>query len=102
MASSASLPPSVMPCWKIVAGGGLPAKPTPPCTPRALLLKSVMLPMTADQFEMRWSAGFSLEKKESSDRVWRGPVPKIQETLSDNPSGWQEAQPDQPLSEALP
>ena len=75
------------------AGGGLPAKPKPPCTPRALLLKSVMLPMTADQFEMRWSAGFSFEKKASSEIVWRGPVPKIQVTLSAaSRQGWHEAQ----------
>src|SRR6185295_42701 len=47
IASSESLAPSVMPCWKSVAGGGVPAKPAPPCTPMALALKSVIEPMTA-------------------------------------------------------
>jgi hypothetical protein len=32
-------------------------------------LKSVMLPITPDQFEMRWSAGLVFEKKASSGMV---------------------------------
>ena len=34
--------------------------------------------------------------------VWRGPVSKIQVTLSEWPSSWHEAQLDQALFEALP
>src|SRR2546421_12852278 len=82
--------------------GGVPAKPFPPCTPIELLLKSVTLPRTALQLEMRWSTGLSLEKKASSGSVWRGPSGKLQVTLSVSPSGWHAAQLDQPLSEALP
>ena len=41
----------------------MPAKPFPPCTARELLLKSVTLPRTALQFEIRWSTGLSLAKK---------------------------------------
>ena len=82
--------------------GGSPANPFPPCTARELLLKSVRLPRTALQFEMRWSTGLSLAKKASSGRVWRGPSGKLQVTLSVSPSGWQEPQLDQALSAALP
>src|SRR3989475_10208322 len=82
--------------------GGSPAKPLPPWTPRELLLKSVTLPRTALQLEMRWSAGLSLAKKASSGNVCRGPSAKLQVTLSVSPSGWQELQLDQALSDALP
>ena len=61
-----------------------------------------MLPMTPLQFEIRWSPGFSFEKKADMSTVYRGPVPKIQVTLSVSPSGWQEAQPLQASVEALP
>src|SRR5262245_65938733 len=102
MASRESLAPSVIPCWKIPAGGGCPAKPVPPCTPIELLLKSVIEPMTALQFEMRWSSGFCFEKNASSGTVWRGPVPKIHVTLSESPSPWHEAQSDHASADALP
>src|SRR5213593_106675 len=82
--------------------GGSPANPFPPCTARELLLKSVTLPRTALQFEIRWSAGLSFAKKASSGRVCRGPSGKLQVTLSVSPSGWQAAQLDQALSDALP
>src|SRR5439155_26853713 len=82
--------------------GGSPANPFPPCTARELLLKSVTLPRTALQFEMRWSTGLSLAKKASSGRVWRGLSGERQVTLSVSPSGWQEPQLDQALSAALP
>src|SRR5437867_1630641 len=82
--------------------GGSPANPFPPCTARELLLKSVTLPRTALQLEMRWSTGLSLAKKASSGSVWRGPSGKLQVTLSVSPSGWQALQLDQALSEALP
>src|SRR5262245_17745832 len=100
--SSASLAPCVKPWLKMFGLGGLPAKPTPPCTLRELLLKSVMLPWMPLQFEMRWSAGFRFEKKSSIWIVLRTPVAKIHVTPSARPSGWQEAQEPHASTEALP
>ena len=99
--SSASLAPLAIPWLKMSGFGGSPAKPVPPWTFRELLLKSVKLPCTALQLAMRWSAEFCFEKKASSGIVCRGPVAKIQVTPSASPSGWQDPQELQPLSEAL-
>src|SRR5262249_60118473 len=81
--------------------GGSPAKPLPPWTARELLLKSVTLPRTALQLEMRWSTGLSFAKNASSGSVWRGPSGKLHVTLSVRPSGWHAAQLDHALSDAL-
>src|SRR4029078_3465036 len=70
--------------------------------PRALLLKSVFEPRTALQLRMRWSSRLLRAKVPSSGMVWRGPVSKIQVTLSEWQSWWHEEQPDHALSEALP
>src|SRR5262249_54512874 len=78
-------------------------KPQPPCTPRELLLKSVLLPRMALQLSKPWSATLvNLLNIPSSDFVWRGPVPKIQVTPSANPSGWHDPQLLQPSFDCLP
>src|SRR5215813_2310972 len=78
------------------------AKPQPPWTLRALVLKSVLLPRAALQSTSFWSSGLSLANKASSGSVCRGPAGNIQVTPSESPSGWQEAQLLQALFEALP
>src|SRR5262249_55803694 len=78
-------------------------KPQPPCTPRELLLKSVLLPRMALQLSKPWSATLvNLLNIPSRGFVWRGPVPKIQVTPSANPSGWQDPQLLQPSFDCLP
>ena len=73
-------------------------KPKPPCTLRALLLKSVMLPRTPFQLESFWSVVASSlstvlpwAKKPSSEIDWRGPVGNSQVTPSARPPGWHDA-----------
>src|SRR5215831_15341950 len=79
------------------------AKPQPPCTPRELLLKSVLLPRMALQLSRPWSDTLvSLLNVPSNGFVWRGPVPKIQVTRSERPSGWQDPQLLQPSFDCLP
>src|SRR5262244_723613 len=79
------------------------AKPQPPCTPRELLLKSVLLPRMALQLSRPWSDTLvNLLNMPSSGFVWRGPVPKIQVTRSESPSGWQDPQLLQPSFDCLP
>src|SRR5262252_8421649 len=79
------------------------AKPQPPWTPRELLLKSVLLPRIALQLSRPWSDTFvNLLNMPSSGFVWRGPVPKIQVTRSESPSGWQDPQLLQPSFDCLP
>src|ERR1700675_1989608 len=63
----------------------------PPWTFRELLLKSVLLPRAHDHRMHRWSSGLCLLKVPSSEIVERGPAAKIQVTLSESPSGWQDA-----------
>src|SRR5918998_5392620 len=75
------------------------AKPHPPWTTRELLLKSVLLPRSALHSTSFWSSPLSFATKASRGRVERGPAAKIQVTLSPSPSGWQEAQLLQPLSD---
>src|SRR5262249_20374199 len=82
--------------------GGSPANPTPPCTARELLLKSVTLSRTALQLLMRASNGLSFAKSPSSGMVLRGPSLKIHVTRSDKPSGWHEAQLLQPSADCFP
>ena len=106
IASSESLMPLVGPwlntCVVLSTPFTLVAKPLPPWMARALLLKSVFEPRTALQLRMRWSSRLLRAKVPSSGIVWRGPVSKIQVTLSAWPSSWQEAQLDQAPREALP
>src|SRR5215468_6438316 len=79
------------------------AKPQPPCTPRELLLKSVLLPRMALQLSRPWSDTLvNLLNMPSNGFVWRGPVPKIQVTRSESPSGWQDPQLLQPSFDCLP
>src|SRR4029450_8992770 len=96
--------------WELPwAGGSTPpvattlAKPQPPCTPRELLLKSVLLPRIALQLSSPWSSMLvPLLNMPSSGFVWRGPVPKIQVTPSASPSGWQDPQLLQASFDCLP
>src|SRR4029450_7207241 len=79
------------------------AKPQPPCTPREVLLKSVLLPRMDLQLSSPWSSMLvNLLNVPSSGFVWRGPVPKIQVTPSANPSGWQDPQLLQASCDCLP
>src|SRR5215471_3644272 len=79
------------------------AKPQPPWVTRELLLKSVLLPRMALQLSRPWSDTLvSLLNMPSNGFVCRGPVPKIQVTRSESPSGWQDPQLLQPSFDCLP
>ena len=107
--SSASLAPWQMPWSKMLGlgaatlNGGSLANPTPPCTPRELLLKSVTQSRAALQLLIRVScAPSTLEYRLFIGIVWRGPSPKIQVTPSARPSSWHEPQELQASSDCLP
>ena len=76
--------------------------PSPPDTLRMFPSKSSTWSKMADQFSARCKAGLPGANVACKGTVRRGPVAKIQTTLSVNPNGWQDEHAPQPLFDMRP